>query len=883
MRKNFLLILLVFFNIQFINAQDRTKHFITDAVYRLQVNKAFDQLKPLASGRANQLFGVFSGKLSLEEEEALKFLYAYMPLSDLADYDGSFYLKQVRISLLAKETFSWGKTIPEDIFRHFVLPYRINNENLDSSRVVFFYELKDRIKNLSMADAALEVNHWCHEKVTYKGTDGRTSAPLSTIKTAYGRCGEESTFTVTALRAVGIPARQVYTPRWAHCDDNHAWVEVWIAGKWHFLGACEPEAGLDMAWFAAPVLRAMLCNTTVYGNYQGPEEQLKSSENFTQINLIENYAPSKKLFVKTVDANNKPIENAMVEFQLYNYAEFYPLAKKNTDKNGIASLNTGLGDLMIWAYQGNSFGFSKVTVEKADTLMVVLHKDPLFTDELSLTFVPPVQRQPKIPDAKGKEINDRRLKREDSIRSTYEATFIDSLKSMQIAVAAGLNPDSVWTIVKQSRGNWPEIVRFMLNGALINKTNMYQVLNNISEKDLHDTPEIILEDHLKYSASKEIMPKEFFWQFVLNPRISGEILSAYKKFFNEAFPKDFVQKAQTDPANLVKYVNTTIKISATANYSRNPLTPRGTYDLKLSDAISRDIYFVALCRSFGIPAALDKATGTPQYYKNGVWTEVHFEKQMENSNNTKGTLQLSVDNTGIDFVPLYYTHFTIARFADGVYRSLDYEESPLLKSFPATVQLDTGKYMIVTGIRNNDGSVNTHLSFFVLKDKEEKNIRLTFITNDQKPETLGKIALESSFQVLSTGKNEKLSAFMNGKGLILAWIDPDREPTKHTLLDLQQLKESFEKWGGGIVLLLGDDKNSSLVSSASFTGLPQQTIFGADNQKLLLQVENVLHIKFADNYPVFLVIDGSGNILDHSSGYKIGRGEQIVKMLKYLK
>ena len=125
-------------------------------------------MKTLASGRATQLFGVLTPKLSLEEEEALKFLFAYMPLSDLADYNGSFYLTQVRMSLLARETFSWGKTIPEDIFRHFVLPYRINNENLDSSRVVFFNELKDRIKNLSMSEAALEVNHWCHEKVTIK-------------------------------------------------------------------------------------------------------------------------------------------------------------------------------------------------------------------------------------------------------------------------------------------------------------------------------------------------------------------------------------------------------------------------------------------------------------------------------------------------------------------------------------------------------------------------------------------------------------------------------------------------------------------------------------------------------------------------------------------
>ena len=97
------------------------------------------------------------------------------------------------------------------IFRHFVLPVRVNNENLDNAREVFRQELMPRVEKLSMYDAVLEVNHWCHEKVIYTPTDIRTSAPMATVKTAYGRCGEESTFLVAALRAVGIPARQVYT------------------------------------------------------------------------------------------------------------------------------------------------------------------------------------------------------------------------------------------------------------------------------------------------------------------------------------------------------------------------------------------------------------------------------------------------------------------------------------------------------------------------------------------------------------------------------------------------------------------------------------------------------------------------------------------------
>jgi len=160
-----------------------------------------------------------------------------MPIGDITDYSGNYYLENLRLSEQARNEMSWGKNVTDELFRHFVLPIRVNNENLDDSRKVFYGELKERVKGLSMKDAILEVNHWCHEKVVYRPSDARTSSPLASVKTAYGRCGEESTFTVAALRSVGIPARQVYTPRWAHTDDNHAWVEAWADGEWYFFGA----------------------------------------------------------------------------------------------------------------------------------------------------------------------------------------------------------------------------------------------------------------------------------------------------------------------------------------------------------------------------------------------------------------------------------------------------------------------------------------------------------------------------------------------------------------------------------------------------------------------------------------------------------------------
>ena len=164
---------------------NRQQHFISDDTFRAEVEKDF--LAKQAALPNGDLFSVFNQKMTPDEKEALAFLYAYMPIGDVTDYDGQLFLDNIRSSFRARVEMPWGDSIPEEIFRHFVLPVRVNNENLDESRMVFYEELRDRVKNLSLYDAVLEVNHWCHEKVIYTPSDARTSSPLASVKTAYGR------------------------------------------------------------------------------------------------------------------------------------------------------------------------------------------------------------------------------------------------------------------------------------------------------------------------------------------------------------------------------------------------------------------------------------------------------------------------------------------------------------------------------------------------------------------------------------------------------------------------------------------------------------------------------------------------------------------------
>lgn len=862
---------------------------IRDAKTLAGMQAMFQKQQQMAVGRSQQLFDVFKSPLSTDEKLALEYLYAYMPLSDLADYNGDFFLQQVKSVLKARNEMTWGSVIPEDVFLHFVLPPRINNENLDEFRVVMYNEIKNRVAGMNMHDAALEVNHWCHEKMTYRGSDERTSSPMASLKTSFGRCGEESTFTVTALRTIGIPARQVYTPRWAHSDDNHAWVEAWIDGKWYFLGACEPDPELNMGWFAEPARRAMLVHTRAYGAYHGNEPVIDNQERFAELNLIENYAAAKNIFVKVTTADNQPVKNANVEYQLYNYAEFYPIAKGSTDQNGMSSIITGLGDLLIWAYEGEKWGYKKISVDKMDSVTVVItDKHPASLSE-NFDFIPPVEKTP-LPSKltqKQRDHNTFRLHQEDSIRTIYMSTFKDSVWIVNFAAEQGLSPDRLLPIFIKSYGNWQEIADFLSKANPSQKEWAVYLLESISEKDIRDTKANILNDHLSNSFNYDnplaSSDKEFFARYVMSGRISNEMMLPWRGFLQKQFGYEFLMKFKSDPNAMVQWIKENIKLDNTANlHSRAPLSPRGVFELKIADKRSRDIFFVAACRSLGQAARINPATSIPQYYNGKDWKNVAFEPVTENITE-KGNIRFV--NPDKNFDPKYAINFTIARYNGGVYRTLEFDYGMKISEFEATTEVEAGKYMLVTGNRQSDGSVLSSVSFFDVPATVTTDVNVAIRQDFTAAEPWANIKPEAyKFNRFASNEVVPLTKLSSEKGAILIWIDPDKEPSKHVMADIPAVKDIIEKWGGGIVFLFGKDKVSVSFKPTNFPGLPSQSIFAYDKgAKMLSEVEHLRKRKSGDNLPVIIITDKNGNLVYYSEGYKIGIGEQIAKAIAPLR
>ena len=548
MKKTKILLLSFFMMVAFSSCSDKNQqHFISDAQQRADVEQDLaTRMSQLPNG---DLFSILNEDMSLQEKEALQFLYAYMPLSDVTDYSGEYYLKNVKASYKAREEMPWGNDIPEREFNHFVMPVRINNENLDDSRFVFYEELKDRVKDLSLNDAVLEINHWCHEKANYKGSDSRTSSPLATVKTSWGRCGEESTFLVAALRAMCIPARQVYTPRWAHCDDNHAWVEAFVDGEWHFLGACEPEPVLDLGWFNAPASRCLLLHTRVFGRYYGPEEVIERTANHTEINVVYNYAETSKMIVKVVDNEGNKVPDAKVQFKIYNYAEFNTVAVKYTDENGETWMTAGNGDMLVYASKNGMFGFQEMPFGKTDEVVITLDNQNGKEMIVEYDITPPVEKA-KMPNVT-KEMraeNDRRFAYEDSIRNAYIASF-----------PRNIDDEEVLNLVEKSWGNYQTILDFISYAEKNDKRQIaINLLKQVSDKDLRDITMDVLVDNLDYSVDGE---GEVYYAYILNPRVSNEMIRPYKKTLSSYFDTEQNEKFRQNPQELVEWVSQNIIIT----------------------------------------------------------------------------------------------------------------------------------------------------------------------------------------------------------------------------------------------------------------------------------------------------------------------------------
>ena len=784
---------------------------------------------------------------------AMKYLYVTAPYSDLVNYSFEDIQDFAGHGLFLYNTLERVKELPEEMFLNYILDHRVNEEEVLPCRTLFWNELKDRIEGKNAKDAAIEVNYWCAEEATYHSGDDRTLPALTVYRRGYGRCGEESVFLVNALRSVGIPARQVYVPRWSHCDDNHAWVELWCDGKWYFTGACEPLMILNKGWFTNASSRAMMVHSRLFDLFPAEGEDVIGKEGAAvMLNQTARYAKVKTVSVKVLDKTGAPVKGAQVQFQVLNMGEYFPIAKAETDENGTVSLVTGLGSVRVLAFLPGMEGFAQADLDTralGEISLTLTGEAVEAEDWRAVDVIAPVDTpvNPDMPTPEQKAEGTRRMNEANKIR-------------------------------KEKKENWvnPELTAFLAGED--EKELRQAMVDVLSEKDHTDCVCNVLEEHLEYG---KVYAKEYrdlvlnangynlYINYVLNPRVEDELLRPYRKEILSFFTDEQKAAFRVNPAEIWNYIQTHIVAYPDNERETVMETPYECLVSGIGTQRSQKVLFVAIARTLGIPARLNPDNKVMEY-----WAMDHFVPVLKQQ---EGGAVLILKKEA-DAVWNYYQNWTMGRLVGNEYVSLNLTgrswEGDTLE-----LALIPGTYRIITTNRLPNGNQFAWEKTFIIKEGEKLEETL-HLREAQLGDMLERISLPE-FKVKDADGNQVTCADLTKGGKkILMWLEESREPTEHILNEMLEHAEKFHKFENSISFMIRtqEAKQDPLLAKV-LKIFPNVSVYYDSFEENIELLGRRMYVD-PDKLPLILVTNGESVGIYATSGYNVGTGDMLIRIME---
>ncbi len=554
------------------------------------------------------------------ERDAMAFLVAYLPQSDLASMTADDLLENVALAVQAREETAWAKEVPDDVWRAFVLPHRSAQEPFERWRKPFHEEIAPRVaKCASLREAALEVNRWCNEHSTFQQTTARDQGPLTTVRRGIGRCEEEMILCIAAARSVGIPARAVFTRYWPFMDNNHAWVEVYADGGWHYLGACEPAADLDQAWFSSAASRAGMVITMAYGVLDGPEVYRKG-RSFSVLNTTRWYGETGRLRVR-VEKGGKPIARKDAFACVFNFGGPRALTRMITGEDGWAEAELGTGDYVVMAGEGAAYTQAIATVACGKTTEAVLALDTpnLFGEPFWLRYPPraPKPQWEAAPPMAGPESQIRDLRRR---VAQLEGRAADpELVGLLETTGPWIAPFT--KVLIDAGGNWKEIATAAKERSGKTQQDLLDLLQGLDTKDRVEVSSECLTEHVELALESRkagwATDDELYRAYVLAARVGEEPMSPWRVRTCELLPRWTANSIEDMARKVNEWIATRCEIRE-ADALGNSLTPADV--LVTHGGTEKDLAVAAVgcLRALGIPARLAQS---------GTWAEFHDGKE----------------------------------------------------------------------------------------------------------------------------------------------------------------------------------------------------------------------------------------------------------------
>ena len=308
--------------------------------------------------------------------------------------------------------------------------------------------------------------------------------------------------------------------------------------------------------------------------------------------------------------------------------------------------------------------------------------------------------------------------------------------------------------------------------------------------------------------------------------------------------------------------------------ARYTIPPLGVVRAGVADEKSRDVFFVAACRTLGIPARLNPMTDKQQYFTGEAWETIRFATDKKEVA-VKGSLMLTYQDKHVKD-PKYFLNFTIGKMEDNAIRTIDLGSNAAVdmgagasyaQIFSHPVELEAGHYFLFTGNRHSSGAIYTRICPFEVQAGKLTTVEMTIPECPEMRQVVGQITLPPSMK----GLDKKQYG-------ILAILDAGTEPTNHFLRDMGASKAEFEALGSPLCFFFKDAANRSKFHPEDFRPFPENLTFEVDDdQQLAKRFGEELHLANAGNLPLVLVVNGNGEVIFISQGYSIGLGARLLK------
>ena len=803
-----------------------------------------------------RVFEIIDRKLAECNEDvalACKYLYAFMPYSDIGNYPFEVFLDYAVNGVKLWKENPRIADMPEDIFLNYVLFHRVNEEEIAPCRTFFYEELAERTKGMDIRAAALEINYWCAQESAYHCTDDRTLSAISVYRRGIGRCGEKSVLAVNALRSAGVPSRQVYAPKWSHCDDNHAWVEIWSGGQWYFIGGGEPEQILNKGWFTNASSRAMMVHSRVFDTKIPDGEIIGKDGMVTMMNELKRYAIVKEISVQVKDEEGKPVSGADVSFEVMNYSEYAPIAEKKTDENGRAVLTTGLGSLHVsvnicrdgqWL---SAAGFMDTSKEDACEISLKVQSENEKEIWKAVDMIAPHDApvNTDMPTAEQKKVGNKRLAEANAYRERKLQNWS--------------NPECALFLNKKVQGI-EEAVAYSFREKL---------LDVLSEKDRIDCTAEVLEEHLEQANPYHgMMKEETFVSYVLNPRVDDEVLQKYRKEIKEHFSKEEKKDLREDPEKIWKLVNAGIKSVPDKERASVITTPSGCLKTETGSFLSKKILFVAIARTLGIPARLNPNDRSMEYMKNGKFVSVLAKTEKNCS------LILRAED---DTAWKYFQNWSIARMENGRYVSLKLGNM-LFENQMLKLRLIPGEYRIITSNRLPNGNIFAYEYHLEISAGETKEAVMK-LREARLEDMLENISMPE-FALKREDGSEISAAEITADGKhILMFLEEEEEPTEHILNEIMEQEEAFAKYADRIIFVVRSKEALETPTLAkTLAKMKNVSIYFDDFSEITNTLGRRMYVD-PDKLPLIIVTNGSLNGIYATSGYNVGTGDMLLRLM----